>query len=260
MDEKKVAIITGSTKGIGRGIAQELAKNNITVVITSRDPNAAIDVAESIKAGGGDAIGLPFNLEDSNSFAPLIEATVEKCGRLDILINNACSQSCLVPLAEATQQQIEFTMTANVSNTLYLSKLAHPHLKHSRGSIVNVSSVVVNRSLLGLPFYAIVKGAVVQMTKVLAAEWASDNVRVNAINPGFVRTSAFSDMGMPPDLVDKNYEFYQQYHALDKIGTPEDIGKYVAYLTSDDASFVTGSVLDIDGGYSVRAQPLFPMG
>lgn len=258
--ENRVAVITGSTKGIGRGIAEEFIKEGISVVITSRSPEAANEAAKILKEKGGNAFGLKFNLDDKEDIQPLIERTVNEYGRLDILVNNAFSPSGLFPLEHASQQQIEFALTANISNTLYLTKLAHPYLKANQGNIINISSVIVKRYLQGLTLYAISKAAMVQMTKSLAADWAGDGIRVNAINPGFVRTSAYEEMGMTSESIDNSYEFYKQYLALKKIGKPADVGKLALYLASDDAELITGITLDIDSGYSVNGFPLYQEG
>ncbi|NOY62177.1 MAG: SDR family oxidoreductase [Gammaproteobacteria bacterium] len=253
----KVAIITGGTKGIGEGIAQKLADDGVTVVVTSRNAAHAQQTAYEINARGGQALGLPFNVEQADDLKALIEGTVADFGRLDILVNNSLSQSALVPLETLSDEQVSFAFTSNISHTFLLTRYAYPHLKKSKGCVVNIGSAVVNNYLLGLQLYAVIKGAVVQMTKVFAAEWAADGVRVNAINPGIIRTSAFSDMGMPEDVIEQNYEFYKRYHPLGRVGDPAEIGAMVAYLVSADAAFITGSIIEVDGGCSVQGQPMY---
>ncbi len=210
--------------------------------------------------GGAQALGLQFNIEKAVDLKSLIKDTIDAFGRLDILVNNALSQSCVLPLDTLSDEQIEFAFTSNITNTFLLTHLAYPYLRKSRGNIINIGSVIVNRHLLGLPVYSIIKGAILQMTKALAAEWAADGIRVNAINPGFIRTSAFSNLGMPEDLedlIEKSYDFYKNYHPLGRIGKPEEIGKIAAYLVSDNSDLITGAVVDIDGGYSIQGSPLY---
>ena len=255
--EKKIAIVTGSTNGIGKSIAQELAVHGNTVVITSSSIERSRNVADEINTRGAQALGLQFNIEKAVDLKSLIKDTIDAFGRLDILVNNALSQSCVLPLDTLSDEQIEFAFTSNITNTFLLTHLAYPYLRKSRGNIINIGSVIVNRHLLGLPVYSIIKGAILQMTKALAAEWAADGIRVNAINPGFIRTSAFSNLGMPEDLIEKSYDFYKNYHPLGRIGKPKEIGKIAAYLVSDNADLITGAVVDIDGGYSIQGSPLY---
>lgn len=255
--DTKIAVVTGSTKGIGRSIALELAAQGITVVATSRDLKRARVVANEISAMGGYALGLKFNIEEADDLNSLINATADAFGRLDVLVNNAVSHNCVLPLPSLSREQIEFAFTSNITNTFLLTQVAYPLLKASRGSVINIGSAVVNRHLLGLPLYAIIKGATAQMTKVLAAEWAADGVRVNAINPGFIRTDAFSELGMPRDLIEKSYAFYRNYHPVGKIGEPVAVGKVAAYLASAAADFITGSIIEVDGGYSIKGLPTY---
>lgn len=254
---KKVAIVTGSTKGIGRSIALEFAAQGISVVVTSRSIDRARQIAEEINANRGEAVGLEFNLEIDQDLNRLIEDTIMTLGQLDILVNNALSAYCALPLQALSDQRIRDTLTTNITNVLMLSRVAYPYLKKNRGTIINIGSVVINRHLLGLPLYGIVKGALAQMTRVLAAEWAADGIRVNSINPGFIRTEAFSELGIPDEVVDESYDYYKSYQPIGRIGQPEEIGKLAAYLASDDASFITGSIIDIDGGYSIKGLPLY---
>lgn len=216
----QVAIVTASSKGIGRAIAEVLAEQGYAVVVTSRDEQYARQVAGEIEARGGRALGLAFSLENEADLEPLVERTVDAFGRLDVLVNNALAPHATTPPDKLSRQQIHSAFTANINHTFLLSTLAYPHLQRSRGSIVNIASVVVNRHLLGLPIYGVVKGAIVQMTKVLAAEWARDGIRVNAINPGFIRTEAFVKLGRDQAFIDRSYDYYKNYHALEKVGYP----------------------------------------
>ena len=257
----KVAIVTGGTKGLGNGIAQALLNKGAHVAITSRNLTAATQTATQLNKYSINpaqmSAGFSFNLEHSEDISPLIENVIEKFGKIDILINNAISMNCLGPLEALSDEQIVAAFTANITNTLLLTRAAHPYLRTTQGSIVNIGSVVTNQHLLGLPLYTIIKAGISQMTKVLAAEWAADHIRVNGINPGFVRSDAFADMGMSADLIEKNYSFYKDYCPIGRVGNPNDIGELLSYLVSDNASFITGTSIEIDGGYSIRGLPLY---
>ena len=255
-NDKSVALVTGSSKGIGKAIAQELVSKGMRVVVTSRDLQFAQDVAKKIDSTGDSAIGLAFDICDVMSLREVVSQTIEHFGRLDVLVNNAVSQDCLIPSAEFDQVKIMTTITENISHSYLLCLEAYPYLKRSKGNILNIGSVVTNRYLLGLPLYGLIKGSMIELTKVLAAEWAKDDIRVNAINPGFTRTCAFSDLGMDEDTVNACYDFYAQYQPLSGVGDPASIANAAVFLTATSASFVTGSVLDVDGGYSIKGYEL----
>lgn len=256
--DRRVAIVTGATKGIGNSAARELAAAGVSVVVTSRREQDAQRAAEALQTEGAQALGVAFDLERRDDLARLVDTAVGSFGRLDILVNNALSTSCVTPVEALTDAVVEFAFTSNITHTFLLSRLAHPHLRATGGQVINIGSAVANRHLLGLPLYGIVKGAVAQMTRVLAAEWAGDGVRVNAINPGFVRTSAFSDLGMPDALVESSYDYYRNYQPLGRIARPADIGRLVAYLGAAGGEMMTGAVIEVDGGYSIQGRPLYP--
>jgi len=257
MTTQQVAIITGSSKGIGNAIARALANQNIAVVVTSRNKVHAEETAAEISREGAIALGVEFDIENKSHLDRLIETTLEHFGRLDILVNNAVSQSCLLPSSDFEDHQVITTITTNLSHTYLLCQKAYPFLKQSQGNILNIASVVANRHLLGLPLYGLIKGAILQMTTVLAAEWAKDQVRVNAINPGFVRTQAFVDLGFEQSEINRAYEFYKDYQPLSGVGCTEDIANAALYLTSAASKTVTGTLLDVDGAYSVKALDLY---
>ena len=252
---EKIAIVTGSTQGIGAGIARELARCGATVVVTSRDENKARLAVERICSQGGKAHAMPFNLENTEDLPKLIGETVATFKKLDILVNNAVSANTHTRLLDATYEQIQFVFNANITHTVALTQLAYPHLKLSKGNIINITSVVCNKHLNGIALYAIIKGALLQMTRSLASEWSADGIRVNAISPGFVRTQRMVNLGISDKLVQKNYDHYRQFSPLG-IGTPEDIAKMAVFLASDDAAWITGSVFNVDGGYSANGIPM----
>jgi len=252
-----VAIVTGSSKGIGLGIATALATNGVRVVVTSRDRERAEATAQALCNAGGIAAAACFEIGREADLESLIAVALERFGRLDILVNNALDQSCAVPFAEPANDGVISTITHNLSHTYLLSCKAYPHLRQHRGCVLNIGSVVANRHLLGVPLYGIIKGAQIQMTKVLAAEWATSGVRVNAINPGFIRTQGFADMGLPADVIERAYAFYGGYQPLAGAGQPRDIGQAALFLTGPSAGLITGAVLEVDAGYSVQALPLY---
>lgn len=257
--KKPVTIITGSTKGIGRGIAEVLVDHGHAVVITSRDKERAENYALALREQGHTALGVRFDLEEESSGRLMIDETIDHFGRLDCLVNNALSTSCVPNFQSLHANAIEFAITSNITNTLLLTKAAYPHLKMTRGSVINMSSIIVSRPILTMALYAIVKGAIVQMTKALAAEWAGDGIRVNAINPGFVYSNSLEAMGLPKDIIDSMYAHCEQFHPLEnKIGKPVDVGNLVAYMASEEATLMTGSIINIDGGLSIQGISIQP--
>ncbi len=256
-----VAIITGSTKGIGRAIAIALAQKGINVVITSRRlvhaRETAAEIASICGHNGGKVIGLQFSLENLPDLDRLINETVEYFGRLDVLVNNAVTQSCLLHTSDASDKEVILTITANLSHTYLLCQKSKPYLKQQAGCILNIASVVANHHLSGLPLYGLIKGAVIHMTKVLASEWAVENIRVNTISPGFVKTRAFESLGMDPELIEKSYRYYADYQPLSGIVNSTSIGEAAAFLTSQEAKSITGTVIEVDGGYSIKGLKLY---
>lgn len=186
---------------------------------------------------------------------------MHSCGRLDILVNNALSHPTLppLPLQEMNKTMIESGITTNLTNTMALTGSAHRFLQQSQGVVLNIGSAVVNRYMLGIPLYSVVKGGLTQMTKTLAAEWARDGIRVNQINPGVVKTEAYRNIGIPAELLPMLIEHYSQCHPLGRVGEPQDVAALATFIVSDDASWMSGSILDIDGAYSCQGvAPLTP--
>jgi NAD(P)-dependent dehydrogenase (short-subunit alcohol dehydrogenase family) len=255
----KVILVTGGSKGIGLGICQFLVASGAKVILTSRTKVSADQAADKIRkeCPGSTIFGLPFDMDDSTSMAGLIDSAVKVHGKLDALINNAVSKSLLVPVTSGEDAAIEASITSNISGVIKLCKYAHPHLKQSRGSIINIASSITRRYISGLPLYAVAKTAIVRLTEVLAADWAVDGVRLNAINPGFTKSSAFADMGFPAEAIDKAYHYFESFQPLG-IADPGDIAPLVGFLISEHGAMITGAVFDVDGGHHVQGHPAMP--
>ena len=253
----KIAIITGSTEGIGNRIAAHLASLGSHVVITSRNRETAEKAARELASCGGSVTCQCFELQNQQSGKALIENVIAEHGRLDILINSAISRP--TPLSSALVQnfdydQLQLYITSNITHVLALTLRAYPYLKKTKGSVLNIGSTIINRHILGTLLYSVAKGAMAQMTKALAAEWAPDRIRVNQINPGFVLTDSFQKL-IPQDHFHEVTDLYRRHHPLGKVGDPRNIGVLAGHMLSDELSWMTGSIVDIDGGYSVKGIP-----
>ena len=254
--QDKVAVVTGSTAGIGGAIAGRLASYGAHVIITGRSMETAEAAAAGIRAQGGRATPCRFDLEDPSTIESLLSTVTTIDNRLDILVNNALSRTVLpqVPIQDLEPLQLQVGVNTNFSNVLALTLKSYNLLKQTKGCVLNIGSVVVNRNIVGYAIYTIIKGALTQSTRALAAEWASEGIRVNQINPGFVMTDTLQKQ-LPPEHLAGFKEQFSRMHPLGRIGEVQDVSSLAAYMVSDDASWMTGSVVDIDGGYSVQGLP-----
>lgn len=247
----KVAVVTGSSSGIGKGIALALAKRGARVVITSRTLATAARVAAEVETQGGLAFPCVYDLEQPESGQELLASVQREWKRIDIVVNNALQRTELGPrpFQEITYGQLQAAITVNLTNTMALAARAYPYLRESGGVLLNIGSVIVNRHMDGLALYAIIKGAISQATQVLAAEWARDGIRVNQINPGFVVTDSLAER-VPAPVVEALRAQFLPHHPLGRLGTVDDLGELAAFLVSRQAGWMTGTIVDLDGGYS----------
>lgn len=243
----KVAVVTGSTRGIGRSAATALAEAGADILVTGRDPDAATDVAEQIRAIGRRAHVVIGDLTDDGVPERIVSEAESELGSVDILVNNAgiCRWT---PALDITPQEMHEVLQTNVGVVLSMCQAAvRPMMARGSGVIINVGSIsglIVNRPQLQASYNAS-KAAVHQLTRSLAVEWADHGIRANAVAPGYVKTgiAPIDDPQYAPWWVDLAP---QRRYAL-----PDELGPTIVYLASPASSFMTGEVLVIDGGYSV---------
>ena len=244
----RVAIITGAASGIGKATAHRLANEGAIVVLTDINDAAGNEVAESLRGLGADAMFRHHDVANQQDWQRVIDDTVGAYSRIDILVNNA-GMGDLLNIDEAPIEDWDRTIAINQTSIFLGMKLASAHLKASgHGSVINISSIFGISGGFGTsPAYHAAKGAIRTLTKNVALLWAQQGVRVNSIHPGFIDTPIL-------DAV-KGTDFEQvmmDLTPMGRLGRPEEIAAAVAYLASDDASFVTGSELVVDGGYLAR--------
>jgi 3-oxoacyl-[acyl-carrier protein] reductase len=243
MSESKVAIITGSARGIGRAIAETLARRGCDVVIADINQELAEATAKEIAAATGrKTLAVQVNVSDFASANALVERTLAEFGKVDILVNNAgLTRDKLIMRMEETDWDI--VLDVNLKGAFNCSKaVVRPMMKQRYGRIVNISSVSGQAGQTGQANYSASKAGLIGLTKALARELASRQITVNAVAPGFVLTA------LTQDLSAELKEAILKATPLGRMGTPEEIAYAVAFLASDEASYITGQVLAVDGG------------
>ena len=243
--EGKVAIVTGASRGIGAGIVLRLAQEGAAVVINHRNsPEGAEAVAEQVRAAGGQALVVQGDVSQADEAQRLVEQTMAAFGKVDVLVNNAgTTRDTLIMLMK--EEQWDTVIDTNLKSVFNCCKaVARPMIKRKTGRIVNISSVSGLAGQAGQTNYAASKAAVVGFSKSLAKELGSRNITVNVVAPGFVPTALTEGILAEGDNTQKAIDSTP----LGRLGTAEDIAAAVAFLASDEASFITGQVLSVDGG------------
>jgi NAD(P)-dependent dehydrogenase (short-subunit alcohol dehydrogenase family) len=246
----KVAVVTGASSGIGRGIAIRLAREgaNVTVNYLKSD-RLAEEVVGTIRGAGSEPLLMKGDVSDAGFVDGMIAETVRRFGRLDVLVNNAGIAIETGGLETVTDQIWDRIMSVNLKGTFLCIRRAVPEmLKNGSGRIINISSIYADVSELNTIAYCASKGGVNALTKALALELAPKGVTVNAIAPGQIETVQIA-------TPDRRAEVIRRYTAgtpVGRIGQPEDIAAAAAYLASDESSFATGSVFVIDGGWTIQ--------
>jgi len=244
----KVAIITGSTRGIGRSIAEQLAQAGAKVVISSRTAENCEEVAAAIKKNGGEAIAVPASISKQTELEALVKKTRDTWGRIDILVCNAASNPHYGSMMDLPDELYDKTMRNNILSNLWLCKLVVPEMrKRKDGVVIIVSSIAGLRASGVLGVYALSKAADMQLARNLALEFGPDNVRVNCIAPGLVKTDFAKALWEDP----KRRADRESSTPLRRIGEPDDIGGIAVMLASRAGAFITGQTIVADGGVTI---------
>jgi NAD(P)-dependent dehydrogenase (short-subunit alcohol dehydrogenase family) len=244
----KIAVITGSSRGIGRATAETMARLGAKVVISSRTAEACEPVAEAIRAEGGEATVIACNISRKADIENLIASTEKLYGAPDILVCNAAVNPAYGPLGELSDEAFDKIIGSNVKSNLWLCNRVIPAMKtKGDGAIVIISSIAGMRGNSVIGGYGISKAADFALARNLAVEHGPDNVRVNCIAPGLVKTDFARALWEDEDNLKKR----TRTTPLRRIGLPEEIGPVAAFLASPAASFITGQVIVADGGVTI---------
>ena len=243
-----VALVTGAASGIGRATADRLASEGAIVVVSDLQDEAGEQAAAELRGAGGEALFVHLDVTDENGWAGAVERVLAERGSLGILVNNA-GLGDLAPIEETTLSDWEGTVAIDQTGVFLGMKSCGDALKASgHCSVINISSIFGTSGGFGTsPAYHAAKGAVRTLTKNVALHWATEGVRVNSIHPGFIRTPIL-DQARGTEV----WDAMTTLTPMGRLGEPEEIAAAVAYLASDDASFVTGLELYVDGGYIAR--------
>lgn len=241
----KRALITGSTKGIGRAIAEAFTQLGASVIISSRKEDACREVAAAIGNAGGDAHPIACNMSDADQIRALVASSLTTLGGIDILVCNAAVNPHYGPMSTLTDEAYDRIMNTNVKNNLLLCNLTLPQMaERDGGAVIIVSSIAGFKGNRTLGAYGLSKAADVQLARNLAVEWGRDNIRANCIAPGLVRTDMARVLWEDPEREKAAGAAY----ALGRIGEPSEIAGAAVYLASPAGAFMTGQAMIVDGG------------
>jgi NAD(P)-dependent dehydrogenase (short-subunit alcohol dehydrogenase family) len=252
--QNKVAVVTGGAAGIGAAIVRRFVTEGARVLVGDRDQlNGAALCAEL----GGETVFHPVDVADPSSFARAIEKTMALWGRLDILVNNAAIAMPAATVQDTTLDEFEQLIAVNLRSVFLGCKLAYPHLKASRGCVLNLSSMAGVTGQERHAIYGATKGAINALTKCVAVDWGCEGIRINAVCPAGVRTEALREwMNAQADAAGIE-KYLRQVHALGYCPEPEEVASVAAFLCSDEARFITGCIMPVSGGsecgYNVHA-------
>jgi gluconate 5-dehydrogenase len=243
----KVAVITGSSRGIGKAIAEAFAAAGASVVVSARNAELTENVAAAIVARGGRATGMPADVRNAADVKRLMQATAERLGRLDILVNSAGISPYWKDAEQMSEAEWDEIIAVNLKGTFLCAQAAgRVMIPQKAGRIINMSSVAGRVALPNLVAYCAAKGGVEQITKVLAVEWAEHHILVNAIAPGYVETDLTKGIQKRPKL----QEAIGRQTPLGRMAKAEEVTGAAIYLASEASAYVTGQTIVVDGGWT----------
>lgn len=242
---KKTALITGATRGIGKAIAEEFAKQGYNLVLNYRNKERALETKEELSKYGTEILCVKGDVSNFEDVEYIFEKAIEEFEKIDVLVNNAGITKDNLAV-RMSPEEFEQVIDVNLKGVFYCMKLAAKHMmKNRQGSIISISSISGLKANVGQINYAASKSGVISMTKTLALELASRNIRCNCIAPGFIDTE------MTQVLSDKIKDTMKDSIPLKRFGKAEDIAKVAYFLASEESSYMTGQVLSVDGGMSL---------
>ncbi len=244
----KVAVVTGSSRGIGRAIAEAYAKAGAKVVVSSRKEEACKPVVEAIAAAGGEAMALACHVGRREQLEALVAATKERFGGIDILVCNAATNPVYGPMSQADDAVFDKIMATNVRSVFQLCNMVCPDMAaRGGGSVIVISSIAGLRGSTSIGLYGVSKAAEAQLARNLAVEWGPKGIRVNAIAPGLVRTDFARALLEDPQRLKRS----EERNPLRRVGEPEDIAGVALFLAGRGSAYVTGQTIVADGGETV---------
>lgn len=243
----KVAIVSGAGGGIGSAICHRLALEGASIICVDINENTLNETVHSINSNNGKSIALARDVSEEQTAEMAVQLATEKLGGLDILVNNAVYDLPLAPLTEISLEDWRRTMDVNLNSAFLMSKHCIPKMdEYGGGSIIHIASQLGKTARPGRPWYCAAKAGLINLAKAMALDHAAQNIRVNSLSPGPVETNRYLSNFSSSSEAQKTSNTL-----LDRLGKPDEIAAGVAFLASDDASFMTGSDLLIDGGYTV---------
>lgn len=244
----KVAIVTGASKGIGKAIAEALGQAGAKVVVSSRKQEAVDEVAIELKKQGIDSTSIAAHMGQMDDIRNLAAKAAAHFGGIDIIVNNAASNPVFGPISETDESAFDKIIDVNVKGPFVLCKAAYAEMKkRGGGSVINISSIEGLTPSPGLGIYSMSKASLIMLTKAMAREWGGDNIRVNAICPGLIKTKFSRALWENESILNH----FVSKTPIQRMGEPDDIAGLALFLASDAAAYCTGGVYVADGGYAV---------
>jgi NAD(P)-dependent dehydrogenase (short-subunit alcohol dehydrogenase family) len=241
--EHKVVLISGGNRGIGLSVGRLFAAEGARLALIARDTQKGEEAAQELGA-----LFIPTDVRRSTDCERAVANTLKTYGRLDILINAAGVIFRNRKIEETTEEEWDITFDTNVKGMFLLSKYAMPALRASRGTIINLSSYVGLVGFAGAAAYAVSKAAVVNLTRTMALDHAHENIRINCVCPGSVETDMIHEAWRQYGDIEEARRLWDAKHPLGRIATPEEVARVILFLASEDASFITGAAIAVDGG------------